>query len=779
MQRKVMTNGGRTETFEDAYFRIERGSLLRFHKRTSKRVRNSYPLSLCTLTSKVSDVAFAITPMNKSTITLYATNKKQRRQWEKVIEKYTCGNNETRQLHHQKDQVTVFAESCIDESDACFVVDLTGTIKSASQKLYEICEHEPASLIDRNISVLVPKKHARRHDAYIQRYLDGETKAMVGKPRKLSMRKRDNTEIAVVLFLCEVRDMCGALFFKGVLTLDDPVRSELDLHLFPNAAAISDDYGVILDVNAKLCALFGYTRQELIDENVTVFMPQAMRARHPGYLKRYRTGGGGRLIGKPREVIAARKDGTLFCCEILLGEFRAGGKTTILANMRAMERVVTEEHLGNIEEKDDCDLSESDSEENSSEQYTASAASFGTYTATSLSGGGGSGGDMEATRRSLGALPVEYKHFMTKVNRAIATEIMHLHERQEKRAKKVLATSPFSEKVSSARSRSVPTFVSSYPTAASPMRTSSVMSEDGSDIGDELSASSSPCLSRTTSAAPERAKPKSRVIQLRAENMVICKRISNGGGSGCEIYAVNIEGWRCAMKELDMSNTNQATIETFVKEIYMVEALPYNENICRYLFHEIVGDRLRLFMTLYDGSLSDYIMKAQKEQRVFNFYQVVEFLRQILNGVSFLHTRGIMHRDLKSDNVFVTKGDRDEVRTLALGDFDQAKFGTPMTIVGTPGYIAPEVFNGEEYSFPADIWSFGMIVYELVAQARPFQGVSPLQFATRIKDGAPPFPQDVDLSLKKFELIYEMCTVLNPDKRASVTDLKKALATLK
>jgi serine/threonine protein kinase len=92
----------------------------------------------------------------------------------------------------------------------------------------------------------------------------------------------------------------------------------------------------------------------------------------------------------------------------------------------------------------------------------------------------------------------------------------------------------------------------------------------------------------------------------------------------------------------------------------------------------------------------------------------------IAAGLEFLHKQKVLHRDVKPDNVLCTLDVHDEVQTLAIADFDTAKVvsrsSQAKTTIGTPSYMAPEVFssNQQPYDYKADVWSFGMTIYELV-----------------------------------------------------------------
>ena len=92
------------------------------------------------------------------------------------------------------------------------------------------------------------------------------------------------------------------------------------------------------------------------------------------------------------------------------------------------------------------------------------------------------------------------------------------------------------------------------------------------------------------------------------------------------------------------------------------------------------------------------------------------------SGVCFIHKKKIIHRDLKPANIFLTRD-----KKLKIGDFGIAKgldktSGLASTFVGTAIYIAPEIHGGDKYNMMADMWSLGVIFFEIISLKKPFQG---------------------------------------------------------
>ena len=287
-------------------------------------------------------------------------------------------------------------------------------------------------------------------------------------------------------------------------------------------------------------------------------------------------------------------------------------------------------------------------------------------------------------------------------------------------------------------------------------------------------------------------KEKVKKYTIALGNPIVTHKLATTGGSNAGVYSCIVDGWQCAMKELDLSDMDEFTIRNFEGEIRILELLPPHENIARYLFHEVKDNKLRLFMTQYGSSLGSQISKYKKEGKVFSPMAISTYLVDIIKGIEFLHLQGIVHRDLKSDNVFVLLDDKNQIISCAIGDFDTAKqiIGVKaqkaMTVLGTPSWMAPEVMNARdcgEYGLACDIYSFGMVLYELLSQKIPYEDMNPMQVPLLVTQGKkPPLPSLGDEYSSLVEL-YERCTVFDPAKRPSSSSVKQTvsmlLATLK
>ena len=119
-----------------------------------------------------------------------------------------------------------------------------------------------------------------------------------------------------------------------------------------------------------------------------------------------------------------------------------------------------------------------------------------------------------------------------------------------------------------------------------------------------------------------------------------------------------------------------------------------------------------------DGDLSDKIGKRKVSNQLLDEDFILRYLVQVTQALYYLHSHGILHRDIKTANLFMTKAG-----ILKLGDFgiarilennaDRVSARTCRTPVGTPLYMSPELCMGEAYGQKADMWALGCVLYEV------------------------------------------------------------------
>ncbi|KAL1488545.1 hypothetical protein ABEB36_015009 [Hypothenemus hampei] len=147
-------------------------------------------------------------------------------------------------------------------------------------------------------------------------------------------------------------------------------------------------------------------------------------------------------------------------------------------------------------------------------------------------------------------------------------------------------------------------------------------------------------------------------------------------------------------------------------------------NIIEY-YHNYVEHRTFFIIMEYasGGTLQQYLAQRKESNQYLEPQTAMDYFCQILMGLDHVHEKGIVHRDLKCENIFITGKDKN---VLKIGDFGISKLMSnnyfANTIIGTCNYAAPEICDGKPYNNKTDIWALGCILYELCALEKMFQG---------------------------------------------------------
>ena len=172
------------------------------------------------------------------------------------------------------------------------------------------------------------------------------------------------------------------------------------------------------------------------------------------------------------------------------------------------------------------------------------------------------------------------------------------------------------------------------------------------------------------------------------------------------------------------------------------------------------------------GDLSDKIKSTKESHEFITENEVLNYFTQMCLAIKHIHDRKIIHRDLKAQNIFLEKNG-----TIKLGDFGIAKVleqtvAQANTQVGTPYYISPEIIKGKKYSFETDIWSLGVILYEMCALDVPIKAKNLHELYMKISSwkGVPPLP---GMYSKELQDLVDNILVSDPKKRLSINQILK------
>ena len=178
-----------------------------------------------------------------------------------------------------------------------------------------------------------------------------------------------------------------------------------------------------------------------------------------------------------------------------------------------------------------------------------------------------------------------------------------------------------------------------------------------------------------------------------------------------------------ALKTVTFDKLNKRDQENSVNEVRILASINH-PNVIGYkeAFWDDSGSSLNIVMEYADdGDLESKIIKMRKEGGMFNESLIWSYSIQMIEGLKALHDKKIMHRDIKSANIFLVK----DKHQCKIGDMNVSKVikeKVLRTQTGTPYYASPEVWRDEPYSYKSDLWSIGCVIYELCALRPPFKG---------------------------------------------------------
>lgn len=265
-------------------------------------------------------------------------------------------------------------------------------------------------------------------------------------------------------------------------------------------------------------------------------------------------------------------------------------------------------------------------------------------------------------------------------------------------------------------------------------------------------------------------------IRLRQVNFSWQRGIKIGQGSFGKVYTAvnNLTGELMAMKEVQIQPNDHRTIKKIAQELAIFEGIQH-KHLVRYYGVEIHRDEMLIFMEFCEEGTLETLVAATTNGLPEPL--VRRFTLQMMQAVQTLHCHGIVHRDIKSANIFLTE----EGNCLKLGDFGSAvkiKAHTTMPgelqgFVGTQAYMAPEVFtkmHTEGHGRAADIWSVGCVVVEMASGKRPWAELdSNYQVMFKVGMGETP---DIPPSLSEdgYDFV-DHCLQHDPQQRATAAEL--------
>jgi tRNA A-37 threonylcarbamoyl transferase component Bud32 len=250
--------------------------------------------------------------------------------------------------------------------------------------------------------------------------------------------------------------------------------------------------------------------------------------------------------------------------------------------------------------------------------------------------------------------------------------------------------------------------------------------------------------------------------------------IKIGEGSTANVYiAIDKHyGTHVAIKQMNI--TKQQRKELLFNEVMIMRDYKH-PNIVEMYGSYLVDNELWVVMEYLDGgALTDLLVTTTGETRMSE-QQIATVCKSVLKALAYLHSNGVIHRDIKSDSILLSTDG-----FVKLSDFGfcaqvmnekKAQTIKRKSLVGTPYWMSPEVISRTPYSTEVDIWSLGIMVMEMVDGEPPYFNEQPLTAMRKIRDQPPPKLKNPHKASSLLQGFLGRCLVRDPSQRATAIDL--------
>ena len=260
------------------------------------------------------------------------------------------------------------------------------------------------------------------------------------------------------------------------------------------------------------------------------------------------------------------------------------------------------------------------------------------------------------------------------------------------------------------------------------------------------------------------------VHKISYESLGLGKKIGQGGFS--EIFESQWMGIPVAVKVIFDPNINEALLEEFNNEIEKLFILRHPYIIQLYgITDSEKNQKLAVITELAPkGSLFDYLHKNSKTKNNLSLEFKNKITKQLVHTMAYIHSRGYVHRDLKTQNILLDKN-----LDMKLCDFGLTKLKSELNsgsgqFAGTPCYMAPELFDRKFYDDKVDIFAFGTVVWEIYTQKIPYFNCEALEIKQKVTKGEELICSSI--VPKQIASLIEKCRRVKPSERPSFSDIE-------